>query len=220
MIALVILIIVIVIITLGIFNSPNTNVSDNNQTNPNTDYTLNSTNKYSQAGKAYLKENNYKEALTQFINATAQEPSDTDAWYNLGFTYAKLGRYEDAVKAYDKVITLDQKNAVVWFNRGRNLAQLNRTADALTSYDKAIALDPEYAFPWYNKGIIQEVAGNYSACSQLVLPVLWSWTTHSPLPGEQKETCSRNLGELLNQSRHMILQKNWKARPEPTTWNR
>ncbi|MDA7843162.1 trypsin-like peptidase domain-containing protein [Methylophilaceae bacterium] len=66
------------------------------------------------------------------------EPTNTEAWYELGYANEKLGKVADALVAYDKALEIDQNNsdallreAVIYKNKGdaNKVAQIQSTLD-------------------------------------------------------------------------------------------
>jgi hypothetical protein len=66
------------------------------------------------------------------------EPTNTEAWYELGYANEKLGKVEDALVAYDKALEIDQNNSdallregVIYKNKGdtNTVAKIQSTLD-------------------------------------------------------------------------------------------
>jgi hypothetical protein len=66
------------------------------------------------------------------------EPTNTEAWYELGYANEKLGKVADALVAYDKALEIDQNNsdallreAVIYKSKGdaNKVAQIQSTLD-------------------------------------------------------------------------------------------
>ena len=66
------------------------------------------------------------------------EPTNTEAWYELGYANEKLGKVADALVAYDKALEIDQNNsdallreAVIYKSKGEanKVAQIQSTLD-------------------------------------------------------------------------------------------
>jgi tetratricopeptide (TPR) repeat protein len=68
----------------------------------------------------------YHEQIAAFEKATALEPGNAVAWFNLGFALAGVNRYDEAITAFEKVRSLDP--AYPHLDYYVQLAQKNRDA--------------------------------------------------------------------------------------------
>jgi tetratricopeptide (TPR) repeat protein len=94
----------------------------------------------SKAEDAAQQRKQYEQQLAQAEQAIAQDPADSDAWYNKGSSLYALNRHAEALEAFERAIQLYPK--FIWAYIGRAYAQsaLKRSQDALTSAEQAISL--------------------------------------------------------------------------------
>ncbi len=86
----------------------------------------------------------YKEALSYYLEATEQEPDDSEAWYGLGHCYVGLERKDEAIHAYREVIRTDPDNPVAYYNLGRYFAEVGALDDAAGAFQEAVDVDSTY----------------------------------------------------------------------------
>jgi tetratricopeptide (TPR) repeat protein len=94
-------------------------------------------------GTEYAQTGRYADALEQFYQLTALDPTNPSSWNGLGTALAGLGHLEEALEAFEQVLRLQPLNRFAWNNRGCVLKALKRYAEAIRSFDRAIALDPD-----------------------------------------------------------------------------
>jgi len=102
-----------------------------------------------------------EEALRDYDQAIALDPTYAQAYSNRGLTLAELGRREEALRDYDQAVTLDPALAPAYANRGITLRSLGRREEALRDYDQAVALDPALALAYANRGLTLAELGRH-----------------------------------------------------------
>lgn len=95
-------------------------------------------------GLAAKKAQKYELALSHFKKATAQNPTNGEAWYELGWCYNELEQFEDALNALSKAKTQLKNSPKVYYESGYANDYLDRIDDALKDFKKCIELDPTY----------------------------------------------------------------------------
>ncbi len=63
-----------------------------------------------EAGKAAIREQNWKGAVDAFAKVAARDPRNADAQNWLGFAYRKTGNLDQAFKHYDQALKLDPRH--------------------------------------------------------------------------------------------------------------
>jgi serine/threonine protein kinase/Tfp pilus assembly protein PilF len=135
-------------------------------------------------GHYYAGQEQYKDALKEFQEATTLDPKNAVAFYNLGTMRLKLGDQMKAVEDLETCIKLDKNFAQahntlasIYFEFAQMLdyassagLQLERVPQfldrALDLLDDAIRIDPKYARPWFNKGQMLEYKGDLDGARQ------------------------------------------------------
>jgi tetratricopeptide (TPR) repeat protein len=76
----------------------------------------------------------YQNALTEFIDAVAAQPTMYEAWNYLGFANRHLGNYNDALASYAKALELNPNYPDAIEYRGEAYLGLNKIDDAKGAY--------------------------------------------------------------------------------------
>lgn len=117
-------------------------------------------------GKAYLEEEQWSRAKSNFAEAIRLNPKNQEALNNLGNAYQRDGDYERAIKYYQAVLELNQNNPLGHNDLGVAYQALGKSALALEEFRKAVELDPYYTDAHNNLGNI------YLLSSQLDLAMV------------------------------------------------
>ena len=106
---------------------------------------------------------NRQNALTTSQAATAENPQDTYAWFNLGSNLVYFDRYEEAALAYDKAREIGLPLRMFRYQFGPFLAYFHsgRNDDllVLTDYARGVTEMSEEAWLWYGYGLYRK--GDY-----------------------------------------------------------
>jgi len=103
---------------------------------------------------------NRQRALENSQVATAADPNDAFAWFNLGSNLVYFERYEEAAQAYDKSREIDLPLRMFRYQFGPFIAyfQSNRIEDllVLTDYARGVTEMSEEAWLWYGWGLYRQ----------------------------------------------------------------
>ena len=83
-----------------------------------------------QTGRSAVKAERFSDAAEIFMQVTAEEPKNADAWNYLGFSSRKLKRFADAEKFYLKALALAPAHLGANEYLGELYLQTNRLAKA------------------------------------------------------------------------------------------
>lgn len=97
--------------------------------------------KYFKAGKEFVVNMKYEDALTQFNNAITAEPSNADYYCARGEAYKALSKFDDAKADFEKAIVFTPKNVNAYISLGAVCNILGNYQEALTILNRASALD-------------------------------------------------------------------------------
>ncbi len=97
--------------------------------------------KFFKAGKEFVENMKYEDAVAQFTNAIDIEPSNPDYYYARGEAYRSLEKYEEAAADYEKVIVFAPKEVDAYIGLGRVCNKMNNFEEALGYLHRASALD-------------------------------------------------------------------------------
>lgn len=109
---------------------------------------------YSQSiddGIKALSNQNYNTARSIFKNITAQQPTNSSAYYYLGQVYGFLGLNDSARRVYQQGTTANPKDYANFIGLGKTYLQENNTADAQKNFDQAKALASAKDINYYLK---------------------------------------------------------------------
>ena len=93
------------------------------------------------AGEEFVENMKYEDAVTQFTNALAIEPSNPTYYYARGEAYKALKKYEEAKADYEKVIVFDPKEVDAFIGLGTVCNKMNNFEEALKHLNRASGLD-------------------------------------------------------------------------------
>jgi tetratricopeptide (TPR) repeat protein len=107
---------------------------------------------YYHLGVAYLKLEQWQDAVEVYQNALEIDPDNVWCCGNLGYAYLKLERWQESVLMYEKTVKVISNNCWHYHHLGDGLLQLERWEDAVNAYERAIALNPDSAWSYHNLG--------------------------------------------------------------------
>jgi len=93
-------------------------------------------------GLAYIKKEQYQNAIASFHKALKSAPAYSPARTNLGLALERMNRREEAMDAYKNAISMDPEYPAAHFHLGRLYMRLNRNAEATDELHQTIELDP------------------------------------------------------------------------------
>lgn len=93
----------------------------------------------------------HKEALEDFANAIALNPSNARSYYNRAQLHKKMKQPEEAMRDYSRAIDLNPVFVEAYNNRGNLYKVMGKLENALRDYNKAIESDPNSAIAYYNR---------------------------------------------------------------------
>lgn len=97
--------------------------------------------KFYKAGKEFVENMKYEDAVAQFTNALGIEPSNPDYYYARGRAHESLGKYEEAKADFEKVIVFAPKEVDAYIGFGAVCNKMNNFEEALKYLNRASALD-------------------------------------------------------------------------------
>jgi tetratricopeptide (TPR) repeat protein len=102
--------------------------------------------------RTYVRNWDYRSAISIWSAAKEARPQNPRAWNNLGEACFHAGRYDEAKADCTEAIRLKPDYADAFNNRGLTCAGMNSLDEALRDYDEAIRLDPNLADAYLNRG--------------------------------------------------------------------
>jgi len=97
--------------------------------------------KFYKAGKEFVENMKYEDAVAQFTNALGIEPSNPDYYYARGRAFESLNKYEEAKADFEKVIVFSPKEVDAYVGLGAVCNKMEQFEEALRYLHRASALD-------------------------------------------------------------------------------
>lgn len=115
-----------------------------------------SASKFIKAGETFMKSNKYDDAIEQFANAIAINPTDPEGYILRCEALEAAGRYEEAYDDIEKARVFDPKKVEVLYIIGRVCNELGRYDEALKhlNYASSVAKREEKIYPEKVKTLI------------------------------------------------------------------
>jgi type IV pilus assembly protein PilF len=99
-------------------------------------------------GKAYMRQNNYNEAMIKLNRALKEDPNYAPAHSAIAVLYDRLEEVDKADEHYRKALELDPKNSLIHNNYGAFLCKRDHLQEADAQFQLALK-DPLYPTPEY-----------------------------------------------------------------------
>jgi len=99
------------------------------------------------------------EALQDFDEAIAIDPTDVQHHMNRAWAYYKVGQYDKAIEDYSAIVKLKPRDLVGYINRGNIYALLGQFDKAIEDYSAIMKLKPRNIIGYINRGNIYASLG-------------------------------------------------------------
>ncbi len=116
---------------------------------------------YNNRGIDKLDAEDFKGALSDFIEAIKINPKHKYAYYNRGIAKENLGDFKGALSDYTEAIKINPWFADAHNNRGNVKLSLEDFKGALSDFTEAIKINPKHKYAYYNRGIAKEDLEDY-----------------------------------------------------------
>ena len=113
-------------------------------------------------GRAYDGLGDTQNAVTNFKQSIAIDPTMFEALNNLGTTYFRIGNYEEAEKQFLAGLRLKPQAVETRFNLGLCYQSLGKYSEAARQFELAVQAEPEDAEAHYQLGLSYEKLGRTS----------------------------------------------------------
>jgi Flp pilus assembly protein TadD len=117
-------------------------------------------------GNALLDLRMYTQAIQNYDQALAIDPTNKYVLFNKGNALNILGNYTQAIQYFDKVLAIDPNYKDALNGKGIVLAKQGNYNQAISYFDKVLAIDPNDKGALNNKGLALSDQGNYSQAIQ------------------------------------------------------
>jgi len=86
-----------------------------------------------------------RQNFRRMLEASALNPHDGDAQYQLGLIYQQRRQYTEAIARFRNSVAIDPTEADAYFQLGRIAREQGRTADALAHFQEVLRLDEKHS---------------------------------------------------------------------------
>ncbi len=93
-------------------------------------------------GQTYLKQQDFRRALTEYTDLLNRNPHDVAALIGRGAAYGYNRQYEPALRSLDEAVYLEPKNPLTYLARAEVRTRQYNLRGALKDVDAALLLDP------------------------------------------------------------------------------
>jgi tetratricopeptide (TPR) repeat protein len=94
------------------------------------------------AGNEFVRQGNYKDALTEYTLAIEGDPNNAIYYANRGLAYQKLNNHEQAIADLEKAISLNPSYIKTYPRLASSYTLLQNYAKALQTIDMGLAIEP------------------------------------------------------------------------------
>lgn len=117
-------------------------------------------------GVSYATQGKFKEAIEDFSQCLAQNPSYTNARFNRAELNLELGKYEDAENDYSMVLSAEPTDSAALIGRGHVRFYRGQFEDSLMDFDDAIVRDPGNALAYADRADLYSYLGRWEAAAR------------------------------------------------------
>jgi tetratricopeptide (TPR) repeat protein len=125
-----------------------------------------------QQGIAYMKNQQYDEALAEFDAVLRVNPNIAQAHLAIGNTQYKRGQLERAMECYQRALSIDQQLAPAMFMTGTINMEMGDTDRALEDFEAALGIDPDLVRAQLGVGRIYEQQKRFDEAERQVKEIL------------------------------------------------
>jgi tetratricopeptide (TPR) repeat protein len=102
----------------------------------------------------FLRNRDYRSAITIWKDTTEKRKDNARAWTNLGDGYLKAGNDDEAIRCLTRAIELKPRWSLHYSIRATACLRLRRSDEAMRDCDRVIAMEPTLAKAWCTRGSI------------------------------------------------------------------
>jgi tetratricopeptide (TPR) repeat protein len=114
---------------------------------------------YLYTGNALAFQEDWENALREYLEAVQTDPQLAEAHYNLGVAFAARGQIDRAISAFKEALEHNPKLYEAHFSLGRCYQRLDDAGRAYIHYDQACNARPQAAEPRYYMGLMHQSHG-------------------------------------------------------------
>jgi tetratricopeptide (TPR) repeat protein len=104
-----------------------------------------------------------RQTFRRMLEASALNPHDGEAQYQLGLIYQQRRNYSDAIQRFQNAVRIDPTETDAHFQLGRIARQQGRLDDALQQFQIVLEQDPKHNL----SEVLRELGGTYLAAGRL-----------------------------------------------------
>lgn len=114
-------------------------------------------------GNEAFDNENFEEAIKQFIKADNQDPNNSEILYNLSLSLYEIDEFQASINVSNKILVLDNDLTIfemALFNRGNCYHKIKEYKKAVTDFSTMIDLYPDYSSAYFNRANAREKLGD------------------------------------------------------------
>lgn len=119
-------------------------------------------------GDAYVREENYQQAVSCYQQAINISPQYPDALIGLGYALSEQGLMDNAAKYLQQVLSITPNNVDAHFMLGNIAHQKGDLQQAVVHYNKALQANPNFEFAYRKLCAIYQTLGNISSAKNIL----------------------------------------------------
>jgi len=112
------------------------------------------------SAEAYLRADEYDQAIRDFTQAIRLDPESADAFRGRGIAWRLKRDYDRAIRDFDAVIRLDPDDPIAYFGRGIAHWRKGDYDRAIRDFDTVIRLDPDEPDAYYRRALAHADRGD------------------------------------------------------------
>ncbi|MCP4190546.1 MAG: tetratricopeptide repeat protein [Planctomycetaceae bacterium] len=117
-------------------------------------------------GVSLATQGKFKEAIDDFSQCLAMNPSYTNARFNRAELFLELGQYEESENDYSRVISAQPTDSAALIGRGHVRFYRGQFEDSLMDFDDAIARDPGNALAYADRADLYSYLGRWEPAAR------------------------------------------------------
>ncbi|GIV97682.1 MAG: hypothetical protein KatS3mg057_2339 [Herpetosiphonaceae bacterium] len=143
---------------------------------------------YLYIGNAWAFQDDWEQALREYLEAVQTDPQLSEAHYNLGVAFAALGQIDKAIAAFKEALEHNNQLYEAHFALGRVYQRLDDAGRAYIHYTSAREARPQAGEPLYYMGLMHQAHGAHELAQRCFAEALRVEPTFvSPAMADQSE---------------------------------
>jgi tetratricopeptide (TPR) repeat protein len=122
---------------------------------------------YLNLGAAYMLEQDYEQAITNFEKALSIEPGLIEAHYNLALVFSSQGRLDKAAEKYKNILEINPDNVFIRKELAFALLKTGKADEAVLHFVEVLRAKPDFAGTYSDAGVLLTQQGKINEAIKL-----------------------------------------------------